>query len=297
MSDQPEPEVDAAEQGVAETPEDEARRPAGEEPTGHGLPGPPSPERPPVVEGLRKLDRNPRLIGAVRRARQVLPGDSRFGDSLSLGGAKQSDMVGRRLTELTAERPGVLREAGLSALQVWQAMSEAYGRGRGDRELAIVFTDLVGFSSWALEAGDATALAMLRDVSEALELPVTDRGGTIVKRLGDGMMAVFDDAGDAFAALQEARQRLREVEAPGYEPRIRSGIHVGRPRRIGGDYLGVDVNVAARIAEAASGDELLISERALESLDPDAVNARKKRLFRAKGVPKELTIYSVKPAS
>ena len=63
-------------------------------------------------------------------------------------------MLGRRLSALTAEQPGALREVGMSALQVWQGLSEAQGRGRGDRELAIVFTDLADFSTWALDAGD-----------------------------------------------------------------------------------------------------------------------------------------------
>ena len=39
-----------------------------------------------------------------------------------------------------------MRELGFGAIQVWQAVSEAQGRGRGDEPLAILFTDLVGFS-------------------------------------------------------------------------------------------------------------------------------------------------------
>ncbi len=74
---------------------------------------------------------------------------------------------------------------------------------------------------------------------------------------------------------------------------IRAGMHVGQPREIGGDYLGVDVNVAARVAEAAGGDELLVSEPSSRQLDGDAVTRRKKRLFRGKGVPKDMTIYSL----
>jgi class 3 adenylate cyclase len=241
----------------------------------------------------RRLNRDPRLLEAVRRLRNVLPGDSRFGDPLSLGGAKQSDLVGRRLSELTAERPGVLREAGLSALQVWQAMSEAQGRGRGESEMAILFTDLVEFSSWAVEAGDEAALELLRDVGEAIEPPVRERGGEVVKRLGDGMMAVFADPTDAVEAVRAGRERLEGIEVAGYRPRIRAGIHVGQPRRIGGDYLGVDVNVAARVAEQAAADELLVSDRVVEALGADGAGARKKRLFRAKGVPKEISIYTL----
>jgi adenylate cyclase len=246
-----------------------------------------------LAAGGRRLDRDPRFLEAIRRLRDLLPGDSRFGDPLSVAGGKQSALVGRRLAELTAQRPGVLREAGLGALQVWQAISEAQGRGRGDVELTILFTDLVDFSDWAVRAGDEAALELLRDVGEAIEPPVTEGGGEVVKRLGDGMMAVFAESSPAVSAVQRARDGLAEVEANGYRPVIRAGIHRGHPRRIGGDYLGVDVNIAARIAEQAGPDELLVSDRVVEDLSREAVKARKKRLFRGKGIPKETSIYSL----
>jgi adenylate cyclase len=247
-----------------------------------------------VASAARRFEQDPRLVGAVKVLREFLPGDSEFGDSLSTGGKAQAQVVGRRLSAATAQRPGALREAGLSALQVWQAVSEAQGRGRGDREMTIVFTDLVEFSEWALDAGDDAALTLLRDVSDAIEPPVEKRGGEVVKRLGDGMMAVFDDPSAALSAVVEARERLQEVECDGYDARIRAGIHVGRPRCIGGDYLGVDVNVAARMAEEAGGDEILVSDRVLELLGDDAPKADRKRRFKVKGVPRDLGAYSVR---
>jgi adenylate cyclase len=144
-----------------------------------------------------------------------------------------------------------------------------------------------------LEAGDEAALDLLREVGEAIERPVADHGGEVVKRLGDGMMAVFPEPEAALAAVVEAQERLAAVSANGYQPRIRAGMHVGQPRKLGGDYLGVDVNIAARVAEEARADELLVSDRALELLDADALDARRKRRFSVKGVPKDLTVYSV----
>ena len=249
-----------------------------------------------VASAARRLEQDARLVTAVKLLREFLPGDSEFGDALSTGGKNQAQMAGRRLSAATAKRPGVLREAGMSALQVWQAISEAQGRGRGERELTIVFTDLVEFSEWALEAGDDAALELLRDVSEAIEPPVEERGGEVVKRLGDGMMAVFDDPRTALDAVVEARGRLHEVDCDGYVARMRAGIHVGRPRCIGGDYLGVDVNVAARMAEEAKGDEILVSDRALELMGDDAPKAERKRRFKVKGVPRDLGAYSVRPS-
>jgi adenylate cyclase len=236
----------------------------------------------------------PRLMRAVKVARRLLPGDDRFGDPLSTVGSEPRQLVARRLGDLAAERPSILKEVGLSALQVWEAVSETGGQKLEGERLAIVFTDLVGFSAWALEAGDDTALELLRDVAEAIEPPVVKRGGEVVKRLGDGMMAVFRDPVAAVDAVLEARDRLDGVEVDGYRPHMRAGIHVGTPRRLGDDYLGVDVNVAARVAEHASGDEVLISGDALGELDGDSVRAKKKLLFRAKGVPSDISVYSVR---
>jgi adenylate cyclase len=234
-----------------------------------------------------------RLMTALKLARQLLPGDSRYGDPLSTTGEAPRQLAGRRLGELAAERPGVLKEAGLSALQVWDAVASSFGRAHGSDELAVVFTDLVGFSDWALKAGDDAAVALLRDVGEAIEPPVAVHGGTVVKRLGDGMMAAFADPASAVDAVFEASDRLASVSADGYRPRMRAGVHLGKPKRLGEDLFGVDVNVAARVAEAASADELLVSDAVLGALS-DRYPSRRKLLFRAKGVPSEITVYSLK---
>jgi len=79
---------------------------------------------------------------------------------------------------------------------------------------------------------------------------------------------------------------------------MRAGVHPGRPRAIGGDYLGVDVNVAARLVEKASADEILVSERALAGLDSDRISLRTKKTFRwtkVKGVPEDLKVYVAEP--
>jgi adenylate cyclase len=249
-----------------------------------------------IAASARGLDGNPKVLTAAKLARELLPGDSRFGDPLSTAGREQPHIVGRRLAELTSSRPGLLREAGLSALQVWQGVSEAQGRGRGERELAIAFTDLSAFSDWALEAGDDAALDLLRDVGQALEPPVKDNGGEIVKWLGDGTMSVFDEAQRALEAMLDAGERVGELSAEGYRPRLRAGLHVGRPRRLGGDYLGVDVNVAARVAEEAGAGEVLVSGKALEQFDADGLDVRERKHFAVKGVPSDVTAYSVSRA-
>ena len=246
-----------------------------------------------ALAAARRGDSHPSLMRFMRAAREILPGDPQFGDELSTAQGLPAQVVARHLVELREVRPSASREAGLSVLQVWQALSEKTGRGAGSEGAALLFTDLVGFSDWVLEAGDEAALDLLRAVEAAVEPTVRHGGGRIVKRLGDGHMAVFHDGAPAVRAALDIQDAISAIEVAGHRPRLRAGVHFGRPRRLGGDYLGADVNIAARLVDAAEGGEVLASRAALESLDPDEFEFRRHRWFRAKGAPRELEVYTV----
>jgi adenylate cyclase len=235
-----------------------------------------------------RVDTRPGLLSFARRLRTRLPGDERFGDPLSTAGETPVQVIARGVSALQPERESVAKELGLAGLQLWQSLSEATGRGLGDRELAVLFTDLVGFSSWALEAGDAAAVELLREVGTAVEGAILDRGGRIVKRLGDGLMAVFFTAQEAVDAALDAQEALAAVSVNGYRPRMRAGVHWGRPRKLGGDYLGVDVNIAARVADMGKADQVVVSDRALERTDLNALRTSRPKRLRAQGAPRDL---------
>jgi adenylate cyclase len=192
------------------------------------------------------------------------------------------------MTALQPERESVAKELGLAGLQLWQSLSEATGRGLGDRELAILFTDLVGFSAWALEAGDAAAVELLREVGTVVESAIQDQGGRIVKRLGDGLMAVFTSAQEAVDAALNAQDALGGVSVNGYRPQMRAGVHWGRPRKLGGDYLGVDVNIAARVADTGKAEQVVVSDRALEHVELGGLRTSRSKRLRAQGAPRDL---------
>ena len=191
----------------------------------------------------------------------------------------------------------------LAGLQLWQALTERVSGRPVNAEVTIVFTDLVGFSDWSLQAGDDATLRLLRRVAQVAEAPLLDAGGHIVKRMGDGIMVVFQDAVTALRATIAARDAVKTVEVDGYTPRMRAGIHTGRPQRIGGDWLGVDVNIAARVMERAVRGGLIISDTTLEEipqkvLDELGVTVKRVRrqVFapRQSGVPPDLLMYRVK---
>ena len=244
---------------------------------------------------LRELDAKPGVVEWLRRTRRVLPGDPGFGDPLSAAGRDGAGRVARLADKLYEDEARASRELALGALQMWHAVLVRTGRGRGNEQITIVFTDLVGFSSWALRVGDDETLRLLREVHSAIEPCLTRRRGKIVKRLGDGVMAVFPSAQLAFEGVESARARLAGIEVSGFRPQLRAGLHSGMPRVIGGDYLGVDVNIAARLCEHAGPDETLVSDSAVADLDPAKVTTKRKKMrpfSSIKGVPEDMGVYT-----
>jgi adenylate cyclase len=234
-----------------------------------------------------------RLTRLAKMARRILPGDSKFGDPMSTGGEQASQQLGRRIAEISADRPGALREVGLGALQVYEALAAGDWNERGEVEMTVVFTDLVGFSDWTLEAGDTAATNLLRSVDAAVTPAVEDHKGRVVKRLGDGMMITFLEPTDAVAGALAAQAAVAELDFDHEAASLRAGAHHGKPRRVGRDYVGADVNIAARVAQAAKGGELLVSDSVREQLG-DGFTTRRKLKFRAKGAPRDLSVYSVR---
>ncbi len=247
-----------------------------------------------AAAAVRRTNRRPGVVSAIRTTRGLLPGDENFGDELSTAGDRPSAVIARYLAERGEAGDTASREAGLAALQVWQAFSKRMGRGGGTVKATILFTDIVGFSSWVLEEGDESGLELLRAVGSVVEPKVSAVGGKIIKRLGDGHMAVFSDPRGGVEAALEIQDGLDELEVLGHRPRMRAGLHHGQPRSLGGDYLGTDVNIAARVSAAAGPGEVFVSDAVLQALDSSQLEVKRVRGFRAKGTPRELEVFKIK---
>jgi adenylate cyclase len=251
---------------------------------------------------LKTTNHSPAVIGLVKRARRALPGDPDFGDPLSAAGVGGPQAAARAADRLL-ERDAASREVSLAGLQIWQALTERVSGRPTYKEMTVVFTDLVGFSDWSLSVGDDATLKMLRRVAQVMEPPLLSAGGHIVKRMGDGAMAVFSDPATALRAVTVAIKAVQAIEIDGYTPRMRAGIHTGRPQRIGSDWLGVDVNIAARVMDQATRGGLVVSQATLDRIPADTLDDLgvttkrvRKQLFSAKiaGVPEDFVMYWVK---
>ena len=152
------------------------------------------------------------------------------------------------------------------------------GAGTEERRLAIMFTDIVGFTS-ACESMTAGEVAEFINQHLALVAAcVEQEGGTIDKFIGDAVMAFWGAPGrvenPAVSACRSATAIQRAIAADnkqrlaqGLEPiRIRIGIHMGT-------VVVGDIGAPNRINYTIVGDAVNATQR-LESLgkavDPDA---------------------------
>lgn len=134
--------------------------------------------------------------------------------------------------------------------------------------VALMFTDMVDSTSWLTRLGDEPWSRVVSWHDEMVREAVELQGGVVVKTLGDGAMAAFDSTRSAARAAREIQTAVTAAaDQPDIELRI--GIHVGEVVLTGDDYLGRAVNKAARIASAADGGEVFVSNAVAALLGDD----------------------------
>lgn len=126
----------------------------------------------------------------------------------------------------------------------------------GTSTVTIVFTDLEGSTRHTATLGDERWSEFITRHFRTIERIATGNDGVLVKTLGDGAMLAF---GSVRAALRTA-VGIREAAAEDLGPPIRIGVNTGEALTQEDDYFGQTVNVAARIAAAASPGEILVSQ-------------------------------------
>ncbi len=130
-----------------------------------------------------------------------------------------------------------------------------------DGTVTVLFTDIEGFTAMTERLGDQRAVTVLRAHNALVREQVKRYAGFEVKSQGDGFMMVFASARQALlcaVAVQRALAAYR-AEHPEEPVRVRIGLHTGETIKEGEDFFGGTVNLAARIAAAAQGGEILVS--------------------------------------
>lgn len=131
--------------------------------------------------------------------------------------------------------------------------------------ISFLFTDIEGSTRMVQDLGEAWPSTLSKH-SAILSNAISGHGGVVVKTEGDSFFAVFGDPINAVEAAAEA-QRLIASDTWPQPMRVRMGIHTGEAELGGDDYVGLDVHRASRIADAAHGGQVVVSEATAISID------------------------------
>ena len=128
--------------------------------------------------------------------------------------------------------------------------------------VTLVFSDIEGSTRLLSRLGDRYAEVL--DQHRALMRSAWSRwNGREMGTEGDSFFVVFASVGDAVRSTLEAQRAMRNRSWPSGEVvRVRIGLHTGTPLVHGDGYVGMDVHRAARVASAAHGGQILMTEAA-----------------------------------
>ena len=132
--------------------------------------------------------------------------------------------------------------------------------------VTFLFTDIEGSTRLVQRLG-ARYADLLVEHHRLLREATAIGGGSEVKTEGDSFFVVFGEPAQAVRAVVHAQRRLAAASWPdGAEVAVRMGLHTGGVVLAGGEYVGVDIHRAARIAAAAHGGQVVLSETTREAV-------------------------------
>ena len=126
------------------------------------------------------------------------------------------------------------------------------------REQTFLFADLAGFAALTEAHGDADAADVVGRFAGDVRAVLDDFGAHEVKAIGDALMLIAPGATDA---LRLGLSIANDVGGFHGLPSVRVGMHSGPAIEREGDWFGGTVNVAARVAALAAGDQVLLTEQ------------------------------------
>jgi class 3 adenylate cyclase len=154
-----------------------------------------------------------------------------------------------------------------------------------------MFSDIEESTALNERIGDRAWVRLIDRHHKMVSRLVRRHSGYLVKSQGDGFMIAFaqpDQAVDCSVAIQ------RELAKRPNGIRVRIGIHAGKSVRRGDDLFGRNVAMAARVAAAAEGGEVLVSESVRDAVGDD-VTFDDGRDVELKGFSGTHRLYAVTP--
>ncbi len=197
--------------------------------------------------------------------------DSIASSTIHISNKSDADIV--IAIEEAAWKKETVTAAKVTALQEFRDLfsSEVLSPGQNISigHVTILFTDLVGSTSLYETVGDSSAYGQVRNHFDFLTERIARNSGSIVKTIGDAVMAVFHVPADGLNAALEIQRDIAEFNSTANEDfELRVGLYTGPAIAVNSngrlDYFGRTVNIAARIQAQGHGGDVVFGQEYVE---------------------------------
>jgi class 3 adenylate cyclase len=152
----------------------------------------------------------------------------------------------------------------------------------------VLFSDIVGSTEQATALGDRAWTARLEQHDRAIDRQLARFGGHLVKRMGDGVLAIFDGPARAVQCAVAIRDALRQLGID-----VRVGLHAGEIERRGDDVAGIAVHLAQRVQAKALSGEVLVSRTVVDLVVGSEIQFVDRGEYELKGLPDKWRLFVV----
>ena len=168
---------------------------------------------------------------------------------------------------------------------------------RFKRPATVLFTDIVGSTTFFSTRGDIEGQLMIQRHNDLLLPLLSQYQGTLIEIIGDAIFGSFEEPSKAVACavkMQETLAQDNQGRPQKDHIQVRIGINLGSGYVEGGRVRGIVVNIAERVKSLADAYQILISESVYQSLQPgkDPLCTFLDKV-RVKGVEDEIKVYQV----
>lgn len=215
----------------------------------------------------------------------------RTGDVVPVEGSRwiADNIAGAKMLEL----PGAEHMCYFNGDDILAGIEEFVGgsapRGPISRKLVtVLYTDIVESTARAVAMGDETWSTLLGVHHAAVRDAVERHDGTLVKTMGDGVLATFDRP---TLAVRCALTISRHAGDEGVQ--VRAGVHAGECEVTADDISGVAAHIGSRIMALAAAGEVLVSATVRDLVFGSGVEFEPRGEHELKGVPGRWSVHHV----
>jgi class 3 adenylate cyclase len=203
------------------------------------------------------------VSGQLRRTRRDADALQHRLDARSLlmsGGREAVKTVWQTANLVRKQGFGAAVRSSIEDLADWAEVERPdLARVTPDGRVVILFTDIEESTALNERIGDRAWVKLIGRHDEMVRRTAKKHAGHVVKSQGDGFMIAFAQAEQAVRCAIDIQRALQDSRGRN-NIRVRIGIHLGRSVRRGDDLFGRNVAMATRVAAAADGGQILISE-------------------------------------